>query len=156
MAWDRALPTLAHTLQSTLTMNLPKLAAMVVTGFALVSLPGAALADGNPLEVKRLVFARGIDGHEPQEAATTFSTKDDRVYAFVELSNGGADDNINVVFQPPTGASFAVPLKVSGKATRFRTWAFTKKTQEAGEWTVVVRDSGNKVLSRQSFTITSR
>ncbi|MDB4939440.1 MAG: hypothetical protein JWP87_6412 [Labilithrix sp.] len=148
------MPALAHTLQPIGVMNLPKLASMVVTGIALVSFSGSALADAKPLEVKRLVFARGIDGHEPQEVGTTFSTKDDRVYAFVELSNAGADDNIDVVFQPPSGGSFAVPLKVSGKAARFRTWAFTRKTQEAGEWTVIVRDSGNKVLSRQSFTVT--
>jgi hypothetical protein len=146
-----------------------KLASIAVTAAALVSVAGIGHADqklpggssgaqraSSPpaLEVKRLVFARGIDGHEPQEAATSFSAKEDRVYAFVELANPGADDNVSVVFQPPTGASFAIPLKVSGGASHFRTWAFTRKAHDAGEWTVVVRNGANKVLARQSFIVT--
>lgn len=143
---------------------------MVLAAAALLTVSGAASADqkagegssatqrstsSRSLEVKRLVFARGIDGHEPQDAATAFSSKEDRVYAFVELANPGAEDNIDVVFQPPSGAAFTVPLKV-GSSARFRTWAFTRRAHEAGEWTVVVRAAGNKVLARQSFTVTSR
>ena len=52
-----------------------------------------------------------------------------------------------------TGLSFAVPLKVGAGAAHFRTWAFTRRAHEAGEWTVVVRDQG-RVLARQSFTVT--
>jgi hypothetical protein len=146
-----------------------KLASIVLTASALVSVTGVVSADqkspgggagtqrasaSKALEVKRLVFARSIDAHEPQDAATSFSAKEDRVYAFVEIANPGTDDNIDVVFQPPSGVSFAVPLKVSGGASHFRTWAFTRKAHEAGEWTVVVRHAGNRVLARQSFTIT--
>jgi hypothetical protein len=146
-----------------------KLASIVLTASALVSVAGVVSADqktagggtgtqrassSKTLEVNRLVFARGIDGHEPQDAATSFSAKEDRVYAFVELANPGTDDNIEVVFVPPSGVSFAVPLKVSGGAAHFRTWAFTRKAHDAGEWTVIVRDSGNKVLARQTFVVT--
>ncbi len=121
----------------------------------IASLAGPAAADDTKsLEVKRLVFARGIDNHEPQDPATAFSAKEDRVYAFVEVANPGVDGNVEVVFLPPAGASFAVPLKVSGKANRFRTWAFTRRAHEAGEWTVVVRAPGGKALARQSFTVT--
>ena len=59
------------------------------------------------------------------------------------------------MFAPPTGPAFAeIPLKVGGGAAHFRTWAFTRRAHEAGEWTVVVRDAHGKVLGRQSFTIT--
>ena len=103
-------------------MHFTKLASIVLAAAALCSVAGPAAADdAKSLEVKRLVFARGIDGHEPQDAATAFSAKEDRVYAFVELANPGADGNVEVVFQPPAGASFAVPLKVSGKTSHFRT-----------------------------------
>jgi hypothetical protein len=137
-------------------MNFTKLASVVLAAAALCSFAAPAVADDTKtsLEVKRLVFARGIDGHEPQDAATAFSAKEDRVYAFVELANPGADDNVDVVFTPPAGTSFSVPLKVSGKAKHFRTWAFTRRAHEAGEWSVVVRAPGGKALARQSFTVT--
>jgi hypothetical protein len=136
-------------------MHFTKLASLVLAAAALCSFAAPAAADeAKSLEVKRLVFARGIDGHEPQDAASAFSAKEDRVYAFVELANPGADGNVEVVFQPPAGASFAVPLKVSGKASHFRTWAFTRRAHEAGEWTVVVRTPAGKALARQSFTVT--
>ena len=97
-------------------MHFTKLASIVLAAAALCSVAGPAAADdAKSLEVKRLVFARGIDGHEPQDA---------------------------------------VPLKVSGKAKHFRTWAFTRRAHEAGEWSVVVRAPGGKALARQSFTIT--
>jgi hypothetical protein len=136
-------------------MNFTKLAPFVLAAVALSSFATSASADETKsLEVKRLVFARGIDRHEPQDAATAFSAKEDRVYAFVELANPGTDDAVDVVFQPPSGASFAVPLKVGAKSQHFRTWAFTRKAHDAGEWTVVVRSGAGKALARQTFTIT--
>jgi hypothetical protein len=125
----------------------------MVLAAALFTVSGAASADtSHGLEVKRLVFARGIDGHEPQDAATAFSAKEDRVYAFVEVANPGSEENIDVVFQPPTGAAFSVPLKV-GSSKGFRTWAFTRRAHESGEWTVTVR-TAHKTLAHQSFTVT--
>ena len=148
-----------------------KLASFVISAAVLLSLPALAIADEKAgdgaarterassakktMNVKRLVLARGIDGHEPQEAATTFAAKDDRVYAFVEVENPGSDDTVSVVFEPPTGPAFgAIPLKVAGGAARYRTWAFTRRAHEIGEWAVVVRDAHDKVLGRQTFTIT--
>lgn len=107
------------------------------------------------MSVKRLVLAHGIDGREPQDVATSFAAKEDRVYAFVEVENPGGDDTVSVVFEPPSGPAFAeIPLKVSGGAAHFRTWAFTRRAHEVGEWTVVVRDPHGKVLGRQAFTVT--
>lgn len=146
-----------------------KLASIALAAAALVTASGAARADEKPgdgtgttqraasskkLAVKRLVFARGIDGHEPQDTSTTFSAREDRVYAFLEVENPGGEDGVDVVFQPPAGASFAVPLKVGGNTSHFRTWAFTRRAHDAGEWTVVIRDAHGKVLARQSFTVT--
>jgi len=147
-----------------------KLGSMALTALSLLAVSGAATAEEKPadgtgtsartasskktLGVRRLVFARGIDGHEPQDAATSFSAKEDRVYAFVEVENPGGEDQVNVVFQPPTGVSFSVPLKVGASAAHFRTWAFTRRAHEAGDWTVVIRDPQGKVLARQTFTVT--
>ena len=47
-----------------------------------------------------------------------------------------------------------ISRKVSAKTKHFRTWAFTRRAHEAGEWSVVVRSPGGKALARQSFTVT--
>jgi len=150
-------------------MCITKLGSMMMTTLALLAATVPASADGKAapdgssasrptakkIAVKRLVLAHGIDGHEPQEATTTFRANDDRVYAFVEIENPGrAGDAISVVFQPPSGAALAeIPLKV-GESARFRTWAFTRRAHDVGEWTVVIRDNHNRVLARQAFTVT--
>jgi enoyl-CoA hydratase/carnithine racemase len=85
---------------------------------------------------------------DPNMACAILTGAGDKAFA------AGADDNVDVVFTPPAGTSFSVPLKVSGKAKHFRTWAFTRRAHEAGEWSVVVRAPGGKALARQSFTVT--
>jgi Protein of unknown function (DUF2914) len=115
---------------------------------------GAGAQEGSKMTLKRFTFAHGVDAREPQDATTTFKTSDDRVYAFVEVDNPGkTEGQIEVVFQPPTGAALApIPLTV-GALPRFRTWAFTRKAHEAGEWTVTIRDEGGRMLGRESFTM---
>jgi len=147
-----------------------KLSLVTMTAAALLALPAAASADGKTapgggsstrataakrLGVKRLVLAHGIDGREPQDPSATFTSSNDRVYAFVELENPARTaDAISVVFEPPTGAALAeIPLQV-GETARFRTWAFTRRAHVAGEWTVVIRDAQHRVLARQTFTVT--
>jgi hypothetical protein len=130
-----------------------KLGSMMMVGFALLA--GSATAGAEkPMSVKRLVLAHGVDGREPQETSTTFRASDDRVYAFVELENPSkTEDAITVVFQPPSGTALPeIPLKV-GESARFRTWAFTRRAHDAGEWTVVIRASQGRVLARQTFTV---
>lgn len=123
--------------------------ALITTGLV----ANAAPAEKN-ISVKRLVLAHGIDNREPQDATTSFNAKDDRVYAFVEVENPKkAEDSILVVFEPPAGPAHAeIPLKV-GESSRYRTWAFTRRAHEAGDWAVVVRDTHGRVLARESFTV---
>lgn len=106
------------------------------------------------MTVKRLVLAHGVDGREPQDPASTFSARNDRVYAFVELDNPAkSSDMITVTFEPPAGPALAeIPLRI-GETPRFRTWAFTRKVHEAGTWGVTVRDGRGKVLGHQTFTV---
>lgn len=138
-----------------------RLAAHALVGLALstatlVSPATASAAPSAPapsLSIKRLVLAHGVEGREPQSETTTFDAKDDRVYAFMEVENTTkAEKTVTVVFEPPSGAAFAgISLKV-GEGPRFRTWAFTRRAHEKGEWAVVVR-SGDAVLGRQTFTV---
>jgi hypothetical protein len=106
------------------------------------------------MSVSRLVLAHGIDNREPQEPSSTFKTRDDRVYAFVEVQNPTkATGKIAVVFEPPSGPALAeIPLEV-GDSSRFRTWAFTRKAHDAGQWGVTVRDEKGRLLARETFTV---
>ena len=137
-------------------MGLAQLGSTVVGMALLLGVTHAAATEASPKEmtVKRLVLAHGVDGREPQEPTTTFKTRDDRVYAFVEVQNPTkASGKIAVVFEPPSGPALAeIPLEV-GDSSRFRTWAFTRKAHEPGQWAVVVRDEKGRLLARESFTI---
>src|SRR5262249_40646745 len=81
---------------------------MGVTNFA------AREASRKEMSVSRLVLAHGIDNREPQEPSSTFKTRDDRVYAFVEVQNPTkATGKISVIFEPPSGPALAeIPLEV--------------------------------------------
>jgi hypothetical protein len=129
---------------------------MVAAAVAMTVLGSAATAgakDEGKMTVKRLVLAHGVDAREPQEATSRFKRNDDRVYAFVEVANSSDDGKISVVFQPPTGGALAeIPLEVK-KSPRFRTWAFTRKAHEAGQWGVTVRDEKGRILAKETFTV---
>ena len=135
---------------------------LTILGFAFVTslaLVGAAqpvhAESSKTLSVKRLVLARGVANHEPSDATTTFKQNDDRVYAFIEVENRTKEKSgVSVVFVSPKGEAMgAIPLTV-GESSRFRTWAFTRKAHEVGEWSVIVREDGkHDILARQTFTV---
>jgi hypothetical protein len=108
------------------------------------------------LKVKRLVLAEGVKGREPVEPGTSFKADDDRIYAFVEIENGGAEAaQVTVEFEPPGGgaASGNVTLDV-GSSPHWRTWAYTRAAKKPGEWTAVVRSESGEVLAKAPFEVT--
>jgi hypothetical protein len=135
-------------------MKLGMTMAGVAVAMAVLGSTGVADAKGEgKMIVKRLVLAHGVDSREPQEATTRFKRSDDRVYAFVEVANTADDGTISVVFQPPSGSSLAeIPLEVK-KSSRFRTWAFTRKAHDVGQWGVTIRDEKGRVLAKETFTV---
>lgn len=137
-------------------MNFTHLGLAFATALALLTpAPSARAETAKPLAVKRLVLAHGVANHEPSDATTTFKQNDDRVYAFLEVENAtGARTGVSVVFVSPKGETMgSIPLAV-GESKRFRTWAFTRKAHETGEWSVIIREDGkHEVLARQTFTV---
>jgi hypothetical protein len=137
-------------------MGFAQIGSTVVGMALLLGVTNVAAREASPKEmsVSRLVLAHGIDAHEPQQPTSSFKTRDDRVYAFVEVQNPTkATGKILVVFEPPSGPALApIPLEV-GDSSRFRTWAFTRKAHDAGEWAVVVRDEKDRVLARETFSV---
>ncbi len=132
-----------------------KLVMAAMTAMTVLATTAGADAKGeSKMSVKRLVLAHGVDAREPQEPSTRFKKSDDRVYAFVEVANGTeGEGKITVVFQPPSGPALAeIPLEVK-KSPRFRTWAFTRKAHDAGQWGVTVRDDRGRVLAHETFVV---
>ncbi len=137
-------------------MRILKLGSSIVGMALLLGVTSAAAreASARDVGVSRLVLAHGIENHEPQQPASTFKTRDDRVYAFVEVQNPTkAAGKISVVFEPPHGPALAPITLDFGDSSRFRTWAFTRKAHEAGEWAVVVRDENGRLLAHETFTV---
>jgi hypothetical protein len=109
------------------------------------------------LRIKRLVLADRIEGREPAPAKTSFRAPDsDRIYAFVEVENGAAEETeITVTFEPPDGGAPRGNVTLSvGASPRWRTWAFTRGARAAGEWTAVVRSPDGEELARTPFEVT--
>ncbi|HLM71810.1 MAG TPA: DUF2914 domain-containing protein [Polyangiaceae bacterium] len=109
------------------------------------------------LQVKRLVLAQGVKNREPVEASRSFYGHEaERIYAFVEVENkSDHEGEISVAFIPPGGGAAVgnVTLEV-GSSPRWRTWAYTRGAQKAGEWTAVVRSETGEVLAREAFEVT--
>jgi len=109
------------------------------------------------LAVKRLVLAQGVKNREPVQVGRSFyGPEAERIYAFVEVENkSDHEGEISVAFIPPGGGAAVgnVTLEV-GSSPRWRTWAYTRGVQKAGEWTAVVRSETGEVLAREAFEVT--
>lgn len=106
------------------------------------------------VRLRRLIVATGIEEREPSGAADVFARNADRVYAFIEAVNETDQPaELRVTFEPERGESVGhVTLEVPARARRFRTWAYSRNVQTAGEWQVVVR-AADRVIARRPFTV---
>ena len=138
------------------TMTAPASAASVVAGKGSreTKEKGRGAAE---LKVKRLVIAEGVKDREPVAPGTTFHAPETpRLYAFLEVENrSDVEGEVTVAFVPPGGGAPVgnVTLGV-GPSPRWRTWAFTRGAQKAGEWTAVVRSETGEELARAPFEVT--
>jgi len=114
-----------------------------------------ATSASTSLHAKRLIVARKIDGREPMGVSRSFDGSEvGEVAAFVELSNDAREaTQIVMRFEPPSGASFDVPLQV-GAAPRWRTWATTKRPLVEGTWKVRVLDEEGALVAQTTFEVT--
>jgi hypothetical protein len=108
------------------------------------------------LAVKRITIAKGVENHEPKDASDSIDSKNEKVYAFVEVENPQKlQGEITVEFQPPSKKYEGRIALGVGESSRWRTWAFTRQAHEAGEWTAIVRDERGHELAREKFTVTA-
>lgn len=115
------------------------------------------VATATTLRVRRLVLSEGVEGREPIGARSTFQGSDlERLYAFVEVENPERlPGEVVVTFESPDGLAVGNVRLDVGAAPRWRTWAFSRAIDRAGEWTAVVRDAEGRVLAREPFSVTS-
>ena len=115
--------------------------------------PDLGTIDG--LTIRRLVTAPEIVQREPVAPSSVFGRDDERVYAFVEVSNESEDDKILLVhFIGPGGqVSGGIELKIPPAVPRWRTWAHTRHATQPGPWRVEIRMTDGSLLGALPFEV---
>ncbi|MDH3623445.1 MAG: DUF2914 domain-containing protein [Myxococcales bacterium] len=113
------------------------------------------LQSGDGISIHRLITASDIQGREPLSASSIFGDDEEKVYAFLELSNESPEGRtVTVFFIGPSGKiSGGVELEVPANVPRWRTWAYTRFADELGLWRVEVRSSAGVLLGALPFEV---
>ncbi len=124
---------------------------MALFGAALaVSTIVAAPAAAAELVVRDFVLAHGIVGREPTNETASFTTHDQKAFAFARINNTGASTAVNIVWRHEGKQHGSVWLNV-GDSTGWRTWS--SANLKPGNWSVTLIDAGGSVLVQRSFTV---
>ena len=107
------------------------------------------------LTIRRLVTAPEIEHREPVAASSVFGRHEERVYAFVEVSNESEDDvTLLVHFIGPGGqVSGGIELNIPPAVPRWRTWAHTRHAKQPGLWRVEIRSTDGDLLGALPFEV---
>lgn len=109
------------------------------------------------LTIQRLVTAPKVERREPVAASAVFGHHDEKVYAFVEVSNESDEDKTLLVhFIGPDGqVSGGIELRIPAEAPRWRTWAYTRNAKKTGLWRVELRSEDGTLLGALPFEVES-
>ncbi|RLB43091.1 MAG: hypothetical protein DRH30_03740 [Deltaproteobacteria bacterium] len=107
------------------------------------------------LTIRRLVTASEIEHREPVAASSVFGRHEERVYAFLEVSNESEDDMTLLVhfIGPGEQVSGGIELNIPPAVPRWRTWALTRHAKQAGLWRVEVRSPDGDLLGALPFEV---
>ena len=107
------------------------------------------------LIIRRLVTAPEIEHREPVAASSVFGRHEERVYAFVEVSNESKDDRTLLVhFIGPGGqVSGGIELNIPPAVPRWRTWAHTRHAKQPGLGRVEIRSTDGELLGALPFEV---
>jgi len=113
------------------------------------------LTNFDGLALHRLVTAPEVEGREPVAASSLFGPQNERVYAFVEVSNQSDEDRTLLVhFIGPEGqVSGGVELHIPASAPRWRTWAYTGHATTPGLWRVEIRIEDGTLVGALPFEV---
>lgn len=112
-------------------------------------------ASAGELRLQRFVTAMQIEKREPVETTPIFGDQDERVYAFLEVTNDSPfDETLLVYFIGPKGeVSGGIELQIPASAPRWRTWAYTRNARAPGLWRVEIRDLEGKLVGALPFEV---
>lgn len=120
-------------------------------------LPAPAPApEPGEVSARRLIVTHAIEDREPVDDLTVVDdlARGERLYAFVDLANAGGASEVEVVFRHESGDTVGhVTLEVPAHARRHRTWAYSTRVEEPGNWTATVRDTDGHTLATTSFEV---
>lgn len=109
------------------------------------------------LSIQRLVTASAVERREPVAVSSVFGHHDERVYAFVDVSNeSGEDKALLVHFIGPDGqVSGGIELRIPADSPRWRTWAYTRNATKPGLWRVEIRSEDGTLIGALPFEVES-
>jgi hypothetical protein len=115
----------------------------------------ATLQTMDGLTIRRLVTAPEVEHREPVAASASFERDEERIYAFVEVSNESDEAKVMLVhFIGPDGqVSGGIELSIPPAVPRWRTWAHTKHAKKPGLWRVEIRSANGALLGALPFEV---
>ena len=115
--------------------------------------PDLQSVDG--ITIRRLITAPAVEHREPVAASAVFGRHEERVYAFIEVSNESTEDKVLLVhFIGPEGhVSGGIELDIPSAAPRWRTWAHTRHAKKPGLWRVEIRSPDGTLLGALPFEV---
>lgn len=107
------------------------------------------------VSIQRFVTTSAIESREPVTTSSVFGRHDERVYAFVEVSNEADSEKRLMVYfiGPDERVSGGIELRIPPTVPRWRTWAFTRNAKEPGSWRVEIRSIDGSVLGALPFEV---
>ena len=111
--------------------------------------------NGDGLTIRRLITASEVGHRERVAVSSVCGRNDERVYAFVEVSNESEDEKVLWVhFIGPDGqVSGGIELGIPPAVPRWRTWAHTKHAKKSGLWRVEIRSTDGTLLGALPFEV---
>lgn len=118
--------------------------------------PSDPIPSGHALRARRITVTHAIEDREPVDELDVVDARQegDRLYAFIDLANAGEATEVDVTFRHESGLTVGhVALPVPAHVSRHRTWAYSSRIEEPGNWTAVVRDGEGRTLAVHNFEV---
>jgi hypothetical protein len=116
--------------------------------------PSISPSHTGELSIRRMQVTSAIDHREPVDHPSSFDENEERIYAFVDVSNPTDEAReLLVTFENGQRSTGHVTLEIPAHTARFRTWAWTRLTRSPGEWTAMIHDEDGVVIASDEFEI---
>jgi len=131
----------------------PKAVAEKPKALPVLAEPITESIDGVTLQ--RFITTSQIEKREPIDPTSLFGPMDEKVYAFVEVSNESESDKSLFVhfIGPNEKVTGGIELEIPASVPRWRTWAYTRHFDAPGPWRVEIRDEEGSLLGALPFEV---